>query len=124
MANDKKSVLVTGGNGFIASHILAQLLEVISQCGAIAQTLELINLQSSYGVTASVRSEAKVQQLLTINPTWEDKVRFGFVPELTAPNAFDKLFDQQYDYIIHTASPVAFKVNDIQKDLIDPAVEG
>ena len=28
MADNKKSVLVTGGNGFIASHILAQLLEV------------------------------------------------------------------------------------------------
>ena len=85
---------------------------------------KLIILRSGYGVTASIRSEAKVQQLLTINPTWKDKVHFGFVPELTAPNAFDKLFDKPYDFIVHTASPVAFKVNDVQKDLIDPAVEG
>lgn len=28
MAANNESVLVTGGNGFIASHILAQLLEV------------------------------------------------------------------------------------------------
>ena len=81
-------------------------------------------LTSGYDVTASVRSEAKAHQLLTTNPTWKNKVRFGFVPELTAPNAFDKLFDEPYDFIIHTASPVVFKVDDVQKDLINPAVEG
>ena len=75
-------------------------------------------------MTAVLRSEAKAQQLLDMNPTWKDRVHFSFVPELTAPKAFNKLFDRPYDYIIHTASPVAFKVNDIQKDLIDPAVEG
>ena len=80
--------------------------------------------RSGCDVTTSIRSEAKAHQLLTVNPTWKDKVHFGFVPELTAPNAFDKLFDKPYDFIIHTASPVTFTVNDIQKDLIDPAVEG
>ena len=122
MADNKKSVLVTGGNGFIASHIIAQLLEVSlsGQC----TTLKLTILRSGYNVTASIRSEAKARQVVDINPTWKDKVHFAFVSDLTAPNAFDKLFDKPYDYIVHTASPVTFKVNDIQKDLIDPAVNG
>ena len=81
-------------------------------------------LRSGYDVTASIRSESKAHQLLTVNPTWKDRVHFGYVPELTAPNAFDNLFDKTYDFIVHTASPVAFKVNDVQKDLINPAVEG
>ena len=75
-------------------------------------------------MTASVRSEDKAQQLLKKNPAWEGKVHFGFVPDLRMSNAFDKLFDKPYDFIIHTASPITFKVNDIQKDLIDPAVQG
>lgn len=79
---------------------------------------------SNYNVTASIRSEAKAQQLLDANPTWKDRVHFSFIPDLTAPNAFDKLFDKPYEFIIHTASPVVFKVHDIQTDLIDPAVEG
>lgn len=86
--------------------------------------MQLTVLWSGYDVTASVRSEDKAQQLLKIHPAWEGKVHFGFVPDLTAPNAFDELFDKSYNFILHTASPVAFKVDDIQKDLIDPAVQG
>jgi hypothetical protein len=29
-----------------------------------------------------------------------------------------------FDYIIHTASPDAFSVNDVKKDLINPAIHG
>ncbi|KAI9851188.1 MAG: hypothetical protein M1838_004298 [Thelocarpon superellum] len=79
---------------------------------------------SGYDVTASVRSEDKAQQLLKKHAAWEGKVHFSFVPDLSASHAFDKLFDKPYDFIVHTASPVTFKVNDIQKDLIDPAVQG
>ena len=75
-------------------------------------------------MTASVRSEDKAQQLLTSHPAWKDKVSFGFVSDLRALNAFDKLFDKPYDFILHTASPVTFKVNDVQADLIDPAIQG
>lgn len=40
------------------------------------------------------------------------------------PGAYDELFDGEHHFILHTASPVAFKVSDVQKDLIDPAVQG
>ena len=75
-------------------------------------------------MTASVRSEDKAQQLLKTNPSWEGKIQFGFMSKLTTPNAFEKLFDKSYDFIVHAASPVIFTVKDIQKDLIDPTVLG
>lgn len=41
--------------------------------------------------------------------------------------AFDEVFKSEkigFDYIIHTASPVNFAVNDVKKDLINPAIQG
>ena len=80
--------------------------------------------QSGFEVTASVRGEKQAQQLLNIHTAWTNAVEFVFVPELRKPDAFVKAFDKTYDFIIHTASPVAFKVDDVQKDLIDPALQG
>ena len=106
------TVLLTGGNGFIASHILSQLIS------------------AGYAVTATLRSPSKAQALLTTHPEWEDKVKFDYVPELTATNAFDAVFEKAaeggggFDYVIHTASPVTFVVQDVERDLVEPAVKG
>ena len=75
-------------------------------------------------MTASVRSAEQAQRLLEINPTWINAVHFVYVPEMRNSDAFAHAFDKAYDFIIHTASPVTFEVRDIQKDLIDPAVQG
>ena len=75
-------------------------------------------------MTATLRSEEKAQQLLRTHPEWKNKLKFGYVPELTTPNTFDKLFEKRYNFIIHTASPVAFVVKDVKADLIDPALKG
>ncbi|KAL5585591.1 hypothetical protein FOVSG1_014980 [Fusarium oxysporum f. sp. vasinfectum] len=104
-----KRVLLTGGNGFVASHILNDLVK------------------RGYSVTATVRSEDKAQAVYKTHPNWKENVEFEYVADLTQKGAFDHLFEgagQPFDYIIHTASPVAFKVKDIQKDLIDPAIQG
>ncbi|KAK2681888.1 hypothetical protein RAB80_003681 [Fusarium oxysporum f. sp. vasinfectum] len=104
-----KRVLLTGGNGFVASHILNDLVK------------------RGYSVTATVRSEDKAQAVYKTHPNWKENVEFEYVADLTKKGAFDHLFEgagQPFDYIIHTASPVAFKVKDIQKDLIDPAIQG
>lgn len=81
-------------------------------------------MQAGYEVTTSVRSEDKAQRQLKANPSWKGKVHFGFVPDLMAAHPFDELYNKSYDFIVHTASPMVFVVNDIQKDLIDPAVQG
>ena len=52
---------------------------------------------------------------------------FAFVSDIAKPGAFDEAIKAEkigFDYIIHTASPVSFAVNDVKKDLIDPAVHG
>ena len=106
------TVLLTGGNGFIACHILSQLVS------------------AGYAVTTTVRSPSKAQALLSTHPEWEHKIKFVYVPELTATNAFDELFEKvtegggAFDYVIHTASPVTFIVEDVERDLVEPAVKG
>ena len=106
------TVLLTGGNGFIASHILSQLIS------------------AGYAVTTTVRSTSKAQLLLSTHPEWENSIKFAYIPELTATNAFDGVFEKLtdggggFDYVIHTASPVAFVVQDVEKDLVEPAVKG
>jgi nucleoside-diphosphate-sugar epimerase len=50
-----------------------------------------------------------------------------YVADIAAPGAFDEVFTSEkvsFDYIIHTASPVNFAVNDLKRDFIDPAVQG
>lgn len=50
---------------------------------------------------------------------------FEYVPDIVAEDAFTEAFKKnQFDYILHTASPVNFAVTDLQKELIDPAVQG
>lgn len=105
------TVLLTGGNGFIACHILSQLIA------------------AGYAVTTTLRSPSKSQALLSTHPEWEHKIKNAYVPELTATNAFDEVFekvteDGGFDYVIHTASPVTFVVQDVERDLVEPAVKG
>ncbi|KAF7947930.1 hypothetical protein EAE96_009000 [Botrytis aclada] len=111
MSTQGKSVFLTGGSGFMASHILSLLIE------------------NGYKAIASVRSPTKANQIFELHPEWVGKVEFVFVPEITTSGAFDHVFRDQarkggFDYIIHTASPVTFAVKDVKKDLIDPAVHG
>jgi hypothetical protein len=76
---------------------------------------------------ASVRSEQKSQEILKRHPSWKDKVSFVYVSDINEDGAFDDVFAStggEFDYIIHTASPVQFDVKDAQKDLIDPSVRG
>ncbi|MCJ1467142.1 hypothetical protein MMC07_005764 [Pseudocyphellaria aurata] len=109
MADTKGIVFITGASGFIASQIVSDLIE------------------ETFSVVASVRSEAKAQEILDTHPDWKGKVSFVYVPDIAAERAFDHVFKDAktpFDFIIHTASPVNFSVDDFQKDLIDPAVRG
>ncbi|KFY43234.1 hypothetical protein V495_04076 [Pseudogymnoascus sp. VKM F-4514 (FW-929)] len=104
-----QKVFITGANGFVACHIVNDLIKV------------------GYMPIASVRSRAKAQEMLEAHPGWRDIIRFVYVPDFTVPGAFDEAIKQesgQLKYVIHTASPVTFNITDIQKQLIDPAVKG
>lgn len=99
-------VLVSGANGFVGSHIVAQLLDLGHQvCGTVrdlAQSAAYAHLRSLPGAAQSLEL---VQADLTADGAFRDHV-------------------QGVDGALHVASPYAIKVNDPQRDLVDPAVRG
>ncbi|EAW09047.1 NAD dependent epimerase/dehydratase [Aspergillus clavatus NRRL 1] len=106
---NSQHVLLTGANGFVASHILSILIE------------------RGFAVTATVRSQAKADDIITTHPSWKGKITFALVSDFTSQQPFDELFANTtvpFTHVIHTASPVKFNVQDIQKEMIEPAVMG
>lgn len=48
-----------------------------------------------------------------------------YIADIGAENAYEKIYPKGsdgFDYIIHTASPVTFHVEDLQSGLIDPTI--
>ncbi|KAE8410785.1 hypothetical protein BDV36DRAFT_289295 [Aspergillus pseudocaelatus] len=102
-------VLLTGANGFVASHILATLVE------------------RGYAVTATVRSQSKADEIIRTHPSWQGKVKFALVSDFTSQESLGVIFQNAptpLTHVIHTASPVKFVVEDIREDMIEPAVNG
>ena len=102
-------VLLTGGSGFIAAHVLDYLLE------------------HGHSVVTTVRSQEKASRIASAHPKHgKDKLSFSIVEDIAQPGAFDKavISDPPFEAVIHTASPFHFNVTDIQKDLLDPAIIG
>ena len=107
--SDEKHVLVTGGSGFVASHIIDLLI------------------QKNYAVTATVRSPPRGEEILELHPEWKANLSFVYVPDIAVELAFDDVFKNAkapFNYVIHTASPVHFNVQDLKKEIVDPAVQG
>jgi dihydroflavonol-4-reductase len=99
-------VLVTGASGFIASHIVEQLLE------------------GGYRVRGTVRDPDKTRAEGHLTGLLAANERLDLTPaDLLAPGAFDDAA-RDCEYVIHTASPYAIDVADPQRDLVDPAVRG
>ncbi|KAI5968092.1 GRE2 [Candida margitis] len=100
-------VIVSGGTGFIAQHILKQLLN------------------HNYNVVTTVRSQAKGEHLLQLFNS-PSTLSFEIVEDVGKPGAFDQVLQKNEDatVFLHTASPFHFKASDIAKELLDPAVEG
>lgn len=100
-------ILVTGATGYIAQHIVVQLLE------------------QKYIVVGTVRSKDKGEALLLQlqNPNF----KFEIVKDVAAPNAFDEVLKKyKFNVVLHTASPFTFQVDkkDIEQKLLLPAVNG
>ncbi|KAL2146070.1 hypothetical protein VTI28DRAFT_5163 [Corynascus sepedonium] len=102
-------VLLTGGSGFIAAHILEQLLA------------------KGHSVVTTVRSEEKAAKIREAYPSQAaaGDLITAIVPDIAQPNAFDEVVAQNpgLEVVLHTASPFHFKFND-PKELLDPAVVG
>lgn len=101
-------VVVTGGNGYIASWLVKYLLE------------------DGIDVHATVRdpsNDTKVGHLKQIAKDASGTLTL-FAADLLDDGSFDEAM-AGCQLIFHTASPfVLFKVKDAQRDLVDPAVNG
>ncbi|KAJ6446912.1 NADPH-dependent methylglyoxal reductase GRE2 [Purpureocillium lavendulum] len=103
-------VLLTGGNGFLASHILDHL----------------VSGSREHTVTFTVRTKEKGDQVLA---RYDDSIRrrlsVFIVPAFTTSGAFDEcLQSKAFDAILHVASPFYYSATDIQGELLDPSIIG
>jgi nucleoside-diphosphate-sugar epimerase len=86
-------VLVTGGNGFVGTHVLSTLLK------------------QGYSVVTTVRSESKTTYLRDLFASYGDKLQFSIVPDIVTPGAFDGVLQSyQFDAVLHTSSPFVFNM--------------
>ncbi|KAK0747099.1 hypothetical protein B0T18DRAFT_438805 [Schizothecium vesticola] len=108
-AKKSQKVLLTGGTGFIASHVLDVLLD------------------HGYTVVVTARSEEKGKRIIdAIPPDLRDRVSYVVVADIAQPGAFDQavVSDPPFDFVIHTASPYQLQFNDPIADCLDPAIKG
>ncbi|KAI1803941.1 ketoreductase [Daldinia bambusicola] len=105
----KGVALVTGGSGFIASHIIDSLLD------------------DWFNVVTTARSEEKGRRIVeSATPAKRSNLSYVVVGDVAKENAFDTAFTQgiTFDYVVHTASPYHLNVQDPVKDFLDPAIKG
>ncbi|KAK6227637.1 NAD dependent epimerase/dehydratase [Colletotrichum tabaci] len=102
-------VLLTGGSGFIAAHVLKTLLD------------------RGHTVTTTVRSTIKGDQILAAyQNTPKETLSYVIVSNIAREGAFDHAVqsDPPFDCVIHTASPFHENFDDPVTDLLDPAIKG
>jgi dihydroflavonol-4-reductase len=99
-------VLVTGAGGFIASHIVSNVLA------------------AGYRVRGTVRDPSRTakHQHLTRLPGASERLEL-VAADLLSPDSFDVPVSG-CEIVLHTASPYRLDVEDPQRDLVDPAVNG
>ncbi|KAI1088396.1 NAD(P)-binding protein [Rostrohypoxylon terebratum] len=105
----KGKVLVTGGSGFIASHVIDAFLD------------------DGFEVVATVRSDEKGRGLVDSIPLPQrNNISYVIVGDIAAEGDFDPVFKtgSAFDYVVHTASPYTLVVRDPIRDLLDPAIKG
>ncbi|KAK7969386.1 hypothetical protein PG996_002176 [Apiospora saccharicola] len=111
----KGKVLLTGGSGFIASHVLDHLLDY------------------GFEVVVTVRSEEKGRTIVKTLKDPSHRCSFAVVEDIAKEGAYDALFqstadsggaEKPFDYVVHTASPYQLHVEDPVRDFLDPAIKG
>ena len=104
-------VLLTGGSGFIAAHVIESLLK------------------HGHSVVTTVRSKEKGDKILAAHPEQgADSLSYVIVPDISQPGAFDDavVSSPPFEGAIHAASPYHFlsKTEEEIKDMITTAVNG
>jgi len=100
-----KTVLVTGGSGYVAAHVLNSFLS------------------RGYNVRTTVRTQATAEKVKKSHKQYLDRLSFAIVGDVATPGAHDEAV-RGVDGVIHTASPFQMQVQDNKRDLLDPAING
>ncbi|UXY23839.1 NAD-dependent epimerase/dehydratase family protein [Streptomyces cynarae] len=108
-ADGARTAVVTGGSGFVGSHLVRRLLE------------------RDYQVHATVRSaahSAKVLPLHRLQQEFPGRLTL-FEADLLRPGSFDEAMSG-CRVVFHVASPFRMpeKIKDGRKDMVEPAVDG
>ncbi|PYH44087.1 SDR family oxidoreductase [Aspergillus saccharolyticus JOP 1030-1] len=105
MSIEEQIILITGASGFVATQVVR------------------LFLQRGYRVRGTVRSEQTAEKVRSIFPEYKEKLSFAIVQDIAQPGAFDEAV-KGVQGIIHTASPFQFRVEDNERDLLQPAIRG
>lgn len=101
----QERVLVTGANGFIASHITKLLLE------------------QGFAVRGTVRNPRKLEAVGFLKALPGAGNLELVSADLNDEGTFSS-YTEDVDYVIHAASPFVIDVEDVERDLVRPAVRG
>jgi uncharacterized protein YbjT (DUF2867 family) len=69
----KTTILVTGGSGFVAAHVLNAFLS-----------------RDEYQIRATVRSQSSGEKIMKTHAQYADRLSFVIVKDITTPGAFDE----------------------------------
>ena len=97
-----KTVTVTGASGYVAGHIIRELIVVGHTVRGTVRDLQSSNADTLRELFPEVQL---------------------FQADLLTPDSFDQAFEGS-DFVIHTASPFVMAVADPKTELIEPAVKG
>jgi nucleoside-diphosphate-sugar epimerase len=101
--------LLTGANGFVAAHLLDQLIA------------------AGHTVVGSVRSPSKGEQILATHPEYADQLSFVVVADYAAEGTWDEAFQEHdFDYVVHSAAPLLDdpRNTDFDEHYLRPSVSG
>ncbi|WP_405105467.1 aldehyde reductase [Paenibacillus sp. FSL K6-1217] len=105
---NKPMVLVTGGSGFIAVHVIVKLLEKNYRVRATLRTMdrqEEVKAMAVSGGATHIEDLSFVEADLTADKNWNQAVKGA-------------------DYVIHVASPTPNRIYRNENEMIQPACEG
>ncbi|EXJ84020.1 dihydroflavonol-4-reductase [Capronia epimyces CBS 606.96] len=105
---EQKLTAALGGSGFIAAYCIKQLLE------------------RGCEVVTTVRSHDKGTKVLNAHSASGGKLSYQIVEDVARKGAFDEVVKStpDLDFVLHTASPFHYNVQDPVKDFLEPAVTG
>ncbi|RCK54745.1 putative NADPH-dependent methylglyoxal reductase GRP2 [Candida viswanathii] len=111
MSSPTTSVFVSGASGYIAQELVKQLI------------------QKGYKVVGTVRSTTKGDSLksnLSTAGLASGNFSYEVVPDIAVKGAFDAALQAhpEVTVFLHTASPFHFDVQDVETELLLPAIEG